>query len=256
MRTQRPRNVTCVPLSTPARERDHQLARLALGGDSRAWDLLYEKAIRSVPAAVRRADFQHFFSDWEYRDITDEALARCYDHLERYRGLSQPPGALPGAQSVPVVGAGLRQKHPAQPHSAAAHPPEEPVPAGARGGTARPLPGPALAPAPAGTGSVPVGGLLSAAAPGSGPRLPAGLFSDRLFHLGKMRSADQKSGPPTLSGRPQRHPLEFSPPLPDQPRSARVFLFRPRASPVRNSSRSSDSMWLRICALCSRTCMG
>ena len=42
-----------------------------------------------MPAAVRRADFQHFFSDWEYRDITDEALARCYDHLERYRGLSQ-----------------------------------------------------------------------------------------------------------------------------------------------------------------------
>ena len=89
MRTQRPRNVTCVPLSTPARERDHQLARLALGGASRAWDLLYEKAIRSVPAAVRRANFQHFFSDWDYRDITDEALARCYDHLERYRGLSQ-----------------------------------------------------------------------------------------------------------------------------------------------------------------------
>ena len=89
MRTQRPRNVTCVPPSAPARERNHQLARLALSGDGRAWDLLYEKAIRSVPAAVRRADFQHFFSDWEYRDITDEALARCYDHLERYRGLSQ-----------------------------------------------------------------------------------------------------------------------------------------------------------------------
>ena len=89
MRTQRPRNVTCVPPSAPARERNHQLARLALGGDGRAWDLLYEKAIRSVPAAVRRADFQHFFSDWDYQDITDEALARCYDHLERYRGLSQ-----------------------------------------------------------------------------------------------------------------------------------------------------------------------
>ena len=77
------------PSAHSARERDYQLARLALSGDGRAWDLLYEKAIRSVPAAVRRADFQHFFSDWEYRDITDEALARCYDHLERYRGLSQ-----------------------------------------------------------------------------------------------------------------------------------------------------------------------
>ena len=89
MRTQKPRNVTYIPPRTPARERDYQLARLALSGDCHAWDILYEKTIRSVPAAVKSADFRHLFGDWDYRDITDEALARCYDHLERYRGLSQ-----------------------------------------------------------------------------------------------------------------------------------------------------------------------
>lgn len=88
MRIQRPRNVTYISLRTPARERDYQLAQLALGGNAEAWDSLYEKALRLVPGAVRRADFQHCFSDWDYRDITDEALARCYDQLERYRGLS------------------------------------------------------------------------------------------------------------------------------------------------------------------------
>ena len=89
MRIQRPRNVTYISPRTPARERDYQLAQLALGGNAEAWDSLYEKALRLVPGAVRRVDFQHCFSDWDYRDITDEALARCYDKLERYRGLSQ-----------------------------------------------------------------------------------------------------------------------------------------------------------------------
>lgn len=89
MRTQKPRNVTYIPPRTPARERDYQLARLALSGDCHAWDILYEKTIRSVPAAVKSADFRHLFGDWDYQDITDEALTRCYAHLERYRGLSQ-----------------------------------------------------------------------------------------------------------------------------------------------------------------------
>ena len=246
MRTQRPRNVTCVPPSAPARERNHQLARLALGGDGRAWDLLYEKAIRSVPAAVRRADFQHLFGDWDYRDITDEALTRCYDHLERYRGLSQFQWWVLGYAKNILRNRIQRQltrrrnqsllERAAERHALCQDPLRLLI-------------------------TLERDQFLWEAFYQLTPLdqvivYQRVFFQTRLRHPGKIRTADQRSGPPPLSGHPQRHPLEFSPPLPDQPRSARVFLFRPRASPVRNSSRSSDSMWLRICALCSRTCMG
>ena len=89
MRIQRYQNTAYAPPHSSARARDHQLARMALCGDTEAWNILYQSAIRWVPGAVEKADLQHFFSAWDYRDIADEALSRCYGHLERYRGLSR-----------------------------------------------------------------------------------------------------------------------------------------------------------------------
>ena len=89
MRKQKIRNLTYNPPHTSARERDYQLAQSALNGDMAAWETLYEKSVLWVPGAVEKADPQHCFSRWDYQDIADEALSRCYAQLERYQGLSQ-----------------------------------------------------------------------------------------------------------------------------------------------------------------------
>ena len=84
-----PRNITYIPPKPSVREQDLQMAREVLNGDEAAWDALYRKSVQWVTNAVKRTDTQHFFADWEYEDITDEAFARCYGHQERYQGLSQ-----------------------------------------------------------------------------------------------------------------------------------------------------------------------
>ena len=232
MRTQRPRNVTMSPPCIPARERDYQLARLALCGNDEAWNILYERSIRMVPNAVRKADSRHFF----------QRLGVPGHHRRGFGQVLRAFGTLSGAQPIPMVGAGICKKYPAQPHTASAHTPQEPISAGACGKSPRLLSGPAPSPASGGTGPVSMGGLLSTDASGSSYRLSAGLFPDRLRHLGQTRAADQKSGPLALPGRPQRHPLELPAPLPDQAPSDWAFLFRPKAAPVRNNSRISASI--------------
>lgn len=78
-----------VPPAPSMRERDYQLAYFALHGDEDAWDTLYQDSYTLVVNAVKKFDYQCFFSLDDYYDITDEAFDRCCEQLDRYQGLSR-----------------------------------------------------------------------------------------------------------------------------------------------------------------------
>lgn len=78
-----------VPPVPSMRERDYQLAYLALCGDEEAWNALYQDSFAFVINAVKQLDDQHMFSYDDYYDMTDEAFGRCYEQLDRYQGLSR-----------------------------------------------------------------------------------------------------------------------------------------------------------------------
>lgn len=71
------------------REHDYQVVQKILGGDRRLWDTLYSNAYRTVLRCAATTDFTHLLSISDYRDATDEAFTLCFQHLERYRGLSR-----------------------------------------------------------------------------------------------------------------------------------------------------------------------
>lgn len=85
----RKRNCTYSPPAPSPVERDYQLARQALCGDTGAWDTLHLEAFDFVVNAARKCGDPNFFGDSEYFDIASEAFAKCYEHLERYRGLGR-----------------------------------------------------------------------------------------------------------------------------------------------------------------------
>lgn len=85
----RKRNFTYFPPDPSPVERDYQLARQALSGDTDAWDTLHLEAFDFVVNAARKCGDSRFFGDSEYSDIASEAFAKCYEQLERYRGLGR-----------------------------------------------------------------------------------------------------------------------------------------------------------------------
>lgn len=80
---------TYSPFVLSMRERDHQLAYEASRGNQDSWDTLYRESFSFVKSEVRKFDYQHFFCSSDYDDITDEAFTKCFEHLERYQGLSR-----------------------------------------------------------------------------------------------------------------------------------------------------------------------
>ena len=89
MNRKRLKNITYTPPVLSARERDYLLAGDVLNGDEDAWDLLCQDVFPWVVRGVRQADWAQAFTAWDYQDITGEALARCYEQLERYQGRSR-----------------------------------------------------------------------------------------------------------------------------------------------------------------------
>lgn len=72
-----------------ARDYDYALAKAALQGDDNAWDTLYEDSWQFVLRAARQADQCHLLASDDYKDVTEEAFEKCYEHLERYQGRSR-----------------------------------------------------------------------------------------------------------------------------------------------------------------------
>lgn len=72
-----------------ARDQDLILAKAVLQGDMDAWDTLYENSWKFVLQTAREADYRRLLTPDDYDDVTDEAFTKCYEHLERYQGLSR-----------------------------------------------------------------------------------------------------------------------------------------------------------------------
>lgn len=72
-----------------ARELDLWRVQEVLGGDGEQWTSLYQDSYRIVLWAAAYSDPQRLLLSQDYREITDEAFARCYAHLARYQGLSR-----------------------------------------------------------------------------------------------------------------------------------------------------------------------
>lgn len=81
------------PRRTSRREEDYQQVRAFLeSGDQALWKALYEDAYETVRQCAAYTDFGHLLDPEEYREIADEAFARCYEQLERYQGRSRFSG--------------------------------------------------------------------------------------------------------------------------------------------------------------------
>lgn len=72
-----------------ARDYDYALAKAALQGDTDAWDALYEDSWQFVLQTARQSDQLRLLAPDDYEDVTEEAFEKCYEHLERYQGLSR-----------------------------------------------------------------------------------------------------------------------------------------------------------------------
>ena len=70
-------------------QEDFEQVQAILQGAEELWERLYKNAYRSVHSCARQSDWQSFLSAQDYDDIADEAFARCYEHLDRYRGESR-----------------------------------------------------------------------------------------------------------------------------------------------------------------------
>ena len=71
------------------RQEDYEQVQALLQGAEELWEQLYKNAYRSVHRCARQSDWLSLFCAQDYDDITDEAFARCYEHLDRYRGESR-----------------------------------------------------------------------------------------------------------------------------------------------------------------------
>lgn len=91
--------MTYVPNSfndPPPKSPDLERAKQILQGHLPIWDALYDASYTAVLCKARRTDTYHVLDEAEYRDIADEAFARCYAHLDRYRGDSAFAGWVKG----------------------------------------------------------------------------------------------------------------------------------------------------------------
>ena len=70
-------------------EKDYEQIQEILQGAEELWEQLYRDAYPIVYSCVQKNDWNCLLRPEDYEDITDEAFARCYEHLERYRGESR-----------------------------------------------------------------------------------------------------------------------------------------------------------------------
>lgn len=68
---------------------DFERVQEILQGAEEPWEQLYKNAYQSVHSCARQSDWKHLLLSQDYDDIVDEAFARCYEHLDRYRGESR-----------------------------------------------------------------------------------------------------------------------------------------------------------------------
>ena len=71
------------------RQEDYEQAQAILQGAEELWEQLYANAYRSVRSCAQHTDWKNLLLPQDYDEITDEAFARCYEHLSRYRGESR-----------------------------------------------------------------------------------------------------------------------------------------------------------------------
>ena len=72
-----------------AREQDYEIVQKILDGNQDLWDELYRTSHPAVLRSAAAADYRRMLNSAEYHEIADEAFARCYEQLDRYRGLSR-----------------------------------------------------------------------------------------------------------------------------------------------------------------------
>lgn len=70
-------------------QEDYKCVQEILQGEEELWEQLYKNAYQSVHSCARQSDWKHLLPLKDYDDIVDEAFARCYEHLDRYRGESR-----------------------------------------------------------------------------------------------------------------------------------------------------------------------
>ena len=75
--------------ATDRRKQDYQLVQNILQGAEGLWDSLYAASYSTVINCARDEDYLKMLGPADYHEIADEAFARCYTQLERYRGLSR-----------------------------------------------------------------------------------------------------------------------------------------------------------------------
>ena len=69
------------------REQDYQKVQAFLeSGDRLLWEELYADAYQTAYRCAENADFRQLLGEADYREITDEAFAKCCEQLDRYRG--------------------------------------------------------------------------------------------------------------------------------------------------------------------------
>lgn len=72
-----------------ARQWDLALARRILRGETELWPALCRGAETQALYAARAVDVHKLLPPYEYEEIAREALAQCYDQLDRYAGRSR-----------------------------------------------------------------------------------------------------------------------------------------------------------------------
>ena len=70
-------------------QEDYEQVQRILHGEEGCWEQLYQNAYPIVRSFARQNDWKCLLLSQDYDDITDEAFARCYGNLERYRGESR-----------------------------------------------------------------------------------------------------------------------------------------------------------------------
>lgn len=70
-------------------QEDYERVQEILQGVEGHWEQLYKNAYQSVQSCARQSDWKSLLLSQDYDDIADEAFARCYEHLDRYRGESR-----------------------------------------------------------------------------------------------------------------------------------------------------------------------
>lgn len=85
-RSQRNSYGTCSKFSG---QEDYEQVQEILQGDEDLWEQLYKNAYPIVHSCARQSDWKRLLLPQDYDDIVDEAFARCYEQLDRYRGESR-----------------------------------------------------------------------------------------------------------------------------------------------------------------------